>query len=216
MKYDLVIFDLDGTILNTLEDLHDSLNYALGRMGFPKRSLEEVRDFVGNGIRKLIERALPPGCDDKTIEEMLVIHREYYRVHCADKTRPYDGILELLAKLKQRGIRLAVLSNKPDYAVKILCDRYFPGIFDKTYGFREGIERKPAPDAVFALLEELGVQRERAVYVGDSEVDVQTAKNAGLDMVIVEWGFRKREFLIANGAVNLVSAPGEILERAFV
>lgn len=213
MKYDLVIFDLDGTILNTLEDLRDSLNYALDRMGFPERSLEEVRNFVGNGIRKLIERALPQGGDDKTVEEMLVLHRDYYQVHCADKTRPYDGISEMLAKLKQRGIQLAVLSNKPDYAVKILCDKYFPGIFDKAYGFREGIERKPAPDAVFALLEELGVQRANAVYVGDSEVDVQTAKNAGLDMMIVEWGFRDREFLIESGAVNLVSVPSEILER---
>lgn len=213
MKYDLVIFDLDGTILNTLEDLRDSLNYALDRMGFPERSLEEVRNFVGNGIRKLIERALPQGGDDKTVEEMLVLHRDYYQVHCADKTRPYDGISEMLAKLKQRGIQLAVLSNKPDYAVKILCDKYFPGIFDKAYGFREGIERKPSPEAVFALLEEFGVPREKAVYVGDSEVDVQTAKNAGLDMMIVEWGFRDREFLIESGAVNLVSAPLGILER---
>lgn len=213
MKYDLVIFDLDGTILNTLEDLRDSLNYALDRMGFPERSLEEVRNFVGNGIRKLIERALPQGGDDKTVEEMLVLHRDYYQVHCADKTRPYDGISEMLAKLKQRGIQLAVLSNKPDYAVKILCDKYFPGIFDKAYGFREGIERKPSPEAVFALLEEFGVPREKAVYVGDSEVDVQTAKNAGLDMMIVEWGFRDREFLIESGAVNLVSVPSEILER---
>lgn len=213
MKYDLVIFDLDGTILNTLEDLRDSLNYALDRMGFPERSLEEVRNFVGNGIRKLIERALPQGGDDKTVEEMLVLHRDYYQVHCVDKTRPYDGISEMLAKLKQRGIQLAVLSNKPDYAVKILCDKYFPGIFDKAYGFREGIERKPSPEAVFALLEEFGVPREKAVYVGDSEVDVQTAKNAGLDMMIVEWGFRDREFLIESGAVNLVSVPSEILER---
>lgn len=213
MKYDLVIFDLDGTILNTLEDLRDSLNYALDRMGFPERSLEEVRNFVGNGIRKLIERALPQGGDDKTVEEMLVLHRDYYQVHCADKTRPYDGISEMLAKLKQREIQLAVLSNKPDYAVKILCDKYFPGIFDKAYGFREGIERKPSPEAVFALLEEFGVPREKAVYVGDSEVDVQTAKNAGLDMMIVEWGFRDREFLIESGAVNLVSVPSEILER---
>lgn len=213
MNYDLVIFDLDGTILNTLEDLRDSLNYALDRMGFPQRSLEEVRDFVGNGIRKLIERALPKGCGDKTIEEMLALHRDYYQVHCADKTRPYDGVVEMLADLKRRGIQLAVLSNKPDYAVQILCEKYFPGVFDKTYGFREGIERKPAPDAVFALLEELGVPRARAVYVGDSEVDIQTAKNAGLDMLIVEWGFRDREFLIANGAECLVKKPAEILEK---
>lgn len=212
-RYQAVIFDLDGTLLDTLEDLKDSVNAALFAYGCKERSLEEVRNFVGNGIRKLIERALPQGGDDKTVEEMLVLHRDYYQVHCADKTRPYDGISEMLAKLKQRGIQLAVLSNKPDYAVKILCDKYFPGIFDKAYGFREGIERKPAPDAVFALLEELGVQRANAVYVGDSEVDVQTAKNAGLDMMIVEWGFRDREFLIESGAVNLVSVPSEILER---
>lgn len=213
MKYDLVIFDLDGTILDTLEDLCDSVNYALDRLGFPKRTLVEVRNFLGNGIRKLVECALPQGSDEKCVEEMLAIHREYYSVHCADKTKPYEGIKEMLGELKERGIKLAVLSNKPDYAVKILCEDYFPNVFDAAYGFREGIERKPSPEAVEGLLEELGVPREKAVYVGDSEVDVRTAKNAGLDMMIVEWGFRDREFLIANGAVNLVSAPSGILER---
>lgn len=210
MKYDLVIFDLDGTILDTLEDLCDSVNYALGRLGFPQRTLSEVRNFVGNGIRKLIERALPAGSDEKCVEEMLAIHREYYGVHCADKTKPYEGIKEMLKELKARGVKLAVISNKPDYAVKILCEDYFPDVFDAAYGFREGIERKPDPAAVTALLEELCVPREKAVYVGDSEVDVKTAQNAGLDMIIVDWGFRDREFLIENGAVNLVSAPWEI------
>lgn len=213
MKYDLVIFDLDGTILDTLEDLCDSVNYALGRLGFPERTLAEVRTFVGNGIRKLVERSLPRNCDEKIVEEMLAVHKEYYGAHCADKTKPYEGIKELLGELKARGIKLAVLSNKPDYAVKILCGDYFPGMFDAAYGFREGIARKPSPEGVEGVLEELCVPREKAVYVGDSEVDVQTAKNAGLNMMIVEWGFRDREFLLANGAENLVSVPSEILER---
>lgn len=213
MKYQLAVFDLDGTILNTLEDLCDSVNYALAAADFPERTLEEVRNFVGNGIRKLIDRAVPEGTAEKQADKVFAVFKEYYGEHCADRTKPYEGITELLWELKKSGIRLAVLSNKADYAVKILCDKYFSGVFDAAYGAREGIDNKPAPSAVYSLLEELSVDKENAVYIGDSDVDIKTAENAGMDMIIVEWGFRDKRFLLQNGARNLVSSPEEILKK---
>lgn len=213
MKYQLAVFDLDGTILNTLEDLCDSVNHALRVSGFPERTLEEIRIFVGNGIRKLIDRAVPEGTAVEQADKVFSVFKEYYGEHCADKTKPYEGIPELLRELKNKGMKLAVLSNKADYAVKILCDKYFPGIFDAAYGARDGIEKKPSPSAVYGLLEELSVDKENAVYIGDSDVDIKTADNAGMDMMIVEWGFRDKRFLLQNGARNLVSSPAEIMEK---
>lgn len=212
VRYTLAIFDLDGTILNTLEDLTDSMNAALEKSGYPKRTIEEVRRFVGNGIRKLIERAVPQGTKKEDVDQVHRDFTEYYKAHCADKTRPYDGILDLLATLKEKGCRTAVVSNKADYGVQKLCHQYFEGLFDLAVGEREGILRKPAPDSVNQVLRRLQVRREDAVYIGDSEVDIQTAENAGMDHIIVDWGFRKAEFLREQGAKVIVSRPGEIAE----
>ena len=212
MKYTIAIFDLDGTILNTLEDLADSTNYALKTCGYPERTMDEVRQFVGNGIRKLMERAVPEGTPVEEIDRVHETFTAHYKVHCADKTRPYDGIMELLQNLKKEGCKLAVVSNKADYGVQELCKQYFDGVFDFAVGEREGIRKKPAPDSVNEVLKTLGCSRDRAVYIGDSDVDIQTAANAQMDHIIVEWGFRDVPFLIAKGAKVLVEKPEEILE----
>ena len=212
MKYIIAIFDLDGTILNTLEDLADSTNYALKTYGYPERTMDEVRQFVGNGIRKLMERAVPEGTPVEEIDRVHETFTAHYKVHCADKTRPYDGIMELLQNLKKDGCKLAVVSNKADYGVQELCKQYFDGVFDFAVGEREGIRKKPAPDSVNEVLKTLGCSRDRAVYIGDSDVDIQTAANAQMDHIIVEWGFRDVPFLIAKGAKVLVEKPEEILE----
>lgn len=212
-RYKLVIFDMDGTILNTLEDLADSINYALSANGYAGRTLDEVRCFVGNGIRKLVERAVPEGTGEAEKERVYESFTAHYKVHCADKTRPYDGIVELLKSLREAGCMTAVVSNKADYGVQILCDDYFPGLFDAAVGERPGICRKPSPDSVNEVLAKLDVSRGQAVYVGDSDVDVETAKNAGLACIAVEWGFRDRNFLLAHGADVIVSEPHEVLEK---
>ena len=212
MKYMIAIFDLDGTILNTLEDLADSTNYALKTCGYPERTMDEVRQFVGNGIRKLMERAVPEGTPVEEIDQVHETFTAHYKVHCADKTRPYDGIMELLQNLKKDGCKLAVVSNKADYGVQELCKQYFDGVFDFAVGEREGIRKKPAPDSVNEVLKTLGCSRDRAVYIGDSDVDIQTAANAQMDHIIVEWGFRDVQFLISKGAKVLVEKPEEILE----
>lgn len=212
MRYDTVIFDLDGTILDTLEDLKISLNYALKLSGFGERSLDEVRSFVGNGIRKLIERSVPEGTKKEETDKVHDDFTAHYTLHCADNTKPYDGIKELIASLRREGCRTAVVSNKADYAVRALCETYFKGLFDCVAGEREGIRRKPAPDAVNAVLEELGAEREKSLYIGDSDVDIKTAENAGVEAIMVEWGFRGREFLIENGAKAVVKEPKEIFD----
>lgn len=209
-KYDLIIFDLDGTILNTLEDLADSLNVILNQYGYPQRSLSEVRGFVGNGIRLLVKRAMPEELAETTLDQLHQDFIQYYQQHCMDKTRPYEGIPELLQEVRNRGYHTAVVSNKADQVVKTLCDKYFTGLFDIAVGEREGISRKPAPDSVNEILSSLQVSRDRAVYIGDSDVDIATAQNAGIDGIIVTWGFKDRDFLQKAGAVCLVSDPGEI------
>lgn len=213
MKYRLAIFDLDGTILNTLEDLADSTNYALSVHNMPGRTIDEVRRFVGNGIHKLIERAVPQGSTDEQIERVFVTFKEYYKDHCAVKTRPYDGIMELMKTLREKEVLTAVVSNKGDFAVQILCKDYFPGLFDFAVGEREGIRRKPAPDSVLAVLEQFHISKEDAVYIGDSEVDIQTAENAGMKEIAVTWGFRSEDFLKENGAGCLAHTPEELLEK---
>ena len=211
MKYDLYIFDMDGTILNTLEDLTDSVNYALKRAGFPVHSIENVRCFVGNGIKKLIERAVPNGATPEQIEAVYKDFREFYTIHCADKTKPYDGILELLQTLHENGCKTAVVSNKADFAVQELCKQYFDELFDYAIGEKKELNKKPAPDAVNLILQELQVDKSRAVYIGDSEVDLATARNAKLPCIAVNWGFRDEELLIENGANIIVSNPDEIM-----
>lgn len=210
MNYKLLIFDLDGTILNTLEDLTDSTNYALWKNSYPKRTMEEVRRFVGNGIGKLIERAVPEGTSEEMEARVLKDFSADYAIHCADKTRAYDGIKELITDLRKAGCLTAVVSNKADFAVQDLCEQYFPDMFDFVVGERENIRRKPAPDTVFEVLNTLHIDKEEAVYIGDSEVDIKTAQNAGLDIISVAWGFRKKDYLISKGATTIVEQPEEI------
>lgn len=212
MAVKLAIFDMDGTILDTLGDLCDSLNYVLAKQGYPVRTLDEVRSFVGNGIAKLIERAVPCDC---TKEQTLGVYEEfipYYREHCAEKTKPYDGIVKLLSDLKQNGIWLAVVSNKADAAVQDLCKQYFKGLFDIAVGECPGMEKKPAPDAVNLVLDKLHISREEAVYIGDSEVDIATAVNSGLQLCVVDWGFRDVDFLKAHGAKRIFSDTESLKE----
>ena len=210
--YKLAVFDMDGTILDTLEDLKDSTNFALEKCGYPTRSYDEVRRFVGNGIRKLIERAVPEGLTVEQIDRVHEVFTEHYKVHCADKTKAYDGIKPLLEKLRAGGVKTAVVSNKADYGVQELCKEYFDGLFDYAVGEREGIRRKPAPDAVNEALRVLGIDKSEAVYIGDSDVDFETAKNAELPCILVLWGFRDEEFLREKGATLFVHDPAEIYD----
>ncbi len=205
MKHSLAIFDLDGTILYTLVDLKNSMNFTLKKFGFPERTLDEVRRFVGNGIKNLIIRAAPKGTDEKTIDEMFEVFNEHYAVHCNDNTKSYDGIDELLKKLKEQKVKTAVVSNKADYAVQTLVKKYFDGLFDYAVGEKQGVRKKPCPDSVNEVLRVLDTPKEAAVYIGDSEVDVATAKNAQMDCIAVDWGFRDREVLINSGATLIVS-----------
>lgn len=213
MKYKLAIFDMDGTILNTIDDLADCMNYSLRRGGLPERTLKEVTSFVGNGIRKLVERAVPEGTSEEVIDETHRTFLEYYKDHSAIKTRPYDGINETIQKLRELGVKTAVVSNKADFAVHSLCDDYFDGLFDYELGDKEGLERKPHPAGVNLVLDTLGVSREEAVYIGDSEVDLQTANNAGLDVIMVGWGFREEDYILSLGAEYVIHKPEEIIER---
>lgn len=207
-----IVFDLDGTLLDTLEDLTDSVNYAIGKSGFPKRTLDEIRSFVGNGIAKLIERVLPEGTENPHYDEVLKTFREYYALHCKDKTRPYDGILEMLDVLEGQGYRMAVVSNKFDAAVKELCGLYFGERIRTAVGESGKVRKKPAPDAVYQVLEDLSVSAEESVYVGDSDVDIATAGNVPMTCVSVTWGFRSREQLLAAGAdeKRMVTEPGQL------
>lgn len=208
----IVIFDLDGTLLNTLDDLADSTNYALAKFGYPTRTIEEVRQFVGNGVAKLIERAIPDGKKNPNFEKCLAIFKENYAQNMYNKTAPYVGILEMLSNLKSKGLKIAVVSNKFDLAVKELCKKYFDGYIDFAAGENEaqGIKKKPAPDTVFTVLKEFELNPEDAVYVGDSDVDIMTAKNSKMPCISVTWGFRDEKFLLENGATILINAPSEI------
>ena len=210
MQKQLVIFDLDGTLLDTLDDLADAVNWALKQEQLPRRTREEVRAFVGNGIRNLIERAVPAGTEAAQTDRVFAGFKDRYAGHCADKTRPYPGILELLARLRAEGIRTAVVSNKADFAVQTLCRDYFPGLVDCAVGERAGIPKKPAPDSVQEVLRALKISREQAVYVGDSEVDVVTARNAGMDGILVLWGFRDRQTLERAGAKTFAATAEEL------
>lgn len=207
-----VIFDLDGTLLNTLDDLADSTNYALSKFGYPIRTIEEVRQFVGNGVAKLIERAIPDGKNNPNFEKCLSIFKENYAQNMYNKTAPYNGIIEMLSNLKSKGIKIAVVSNKFDLAVKELCKKYFEGFIDFAAGENEaqGIKKKPAPDTVISVLNEFNFAPEDAVYVGDSDVDIMTAKNSKMPCISVTWGFRDKKFLLENGATILINAPSEI------
>lgn len=199
-----VLFDLDGTLLDTLEDLADSTNAALAHFGYPLRTLEQVRQFVGNGAARLIRLAVPEGADPAPV---LDFFREHYRNHCQKKTAPYAGVLEMLETVS-REFPVAIVSNKPDIAVKPLCEQYFPGIF--ALGERQDCPRKPAPDMVFRAMEALGISQ--CIYVGDSEVDIATAANAGVPCISVLWGFRDRETLQNAGGSIFCDRPEQLAE----
>lgn len=218
-KYDAVIFDLDGTLLDTLSDLTNSANAAAAQYGFTAHSREEICGFVGNGIRRLVQQLVPGGEDNPEFECVYDAFREHYGAHCLDETEPYPGIMSLLDWLKKEGYRTAIVSNKADFAVRKLKDVYFAELVDVAIGERDGCRKKPAPDSVWQALQEIGVPRERAVYVGDSDVDIVTAQNARTDCISVSWGFRSRQFLLDHGAApeNIAANVRElkdILERS--
>lgn len=212
MKYKLVIFDLDGTILDTLEDLTNSVNYALNKNKLAQRTIDEVRCFVGNGIKKLIERAVPSNTESNIVEQVFEDFKIHYVKHSADNTKPYQGIKEMIETLRSAGCKTAVVSNKADVAVGPLCESFFPNMFDIAIGEREGIRKKPSPDSVLEVLDRLNMEKKDAVYIGDSEVDIQTAANAGIDVISVNWGFRNEEFLREQGAQIIVKRSEEITE----
>ena len=201
------LFDLDGTLLDTLDDLHSAVNFALKKHGLPLRSREEVKNFIGNGIALLMKRSV--GLERLATVDFQAImadFKEYYGAHCQDKTRPYEGVLDLLAELKRQGKAVGVVSNKADFAVKKLCAAYFGELVDVAIGENEaaGIAKKPAPDTIFAALDKLGIAAGNALYVGDSEVDIQTAAAAKIPCISVAWGMKSEQFLRENGAKNIV------------
>lgn len=207
---DTIIFDLDGTLLNTLEDLMDSVNFALERQGFPLRNIEEIRSFVGNGIRLLVERAVPQevvGTD--TFEVCFKDFNDYYKMHMEDKTAPYDGINEMLKNIKKAGFKTAIVTNKVDYAAQELCNRLFPEI-DLVVGSVDDRPNKPAPDGAFYAIDTLGSKAENTIFVGDADTDILTAKNAGLKSIGVLWGFRDREIIEAEGAEYIVETVNDL------
>jgi phosphoglycolate phosphatase len=212
MKYKAIIFDLDGTLTDTLEDLYLSVNYALRSCGLPERSLDEVRRFVGNGVRQLIERAVPEGTEPPVVTKCFETFHSYYIIHCQDHTALYPGIATLLMSLHTKGYRMAVVSNKIQDGVTELAQSYFRGVIDVAIGEQPGIPRKPEPDMLYNALAQLGVDASEAIYVGDSDVDLQTAANAGLPCISVLWGFRSRNFLVAHGATMLAETPQDILQ----
>ena len=205
-----VIFDLDGTLLDTLTDLAEGTNYALRVNGFPERTIDEIRRFVGNGARKLIERAVPDGQVEAALEKVRQDFNVYYKIHCKDHTGPYPGIMEMLQELVQQGYSLGVVSNKPDFAVQELIPEYFPGIFTSVSGERQGVAKKPAPDLIREAMKNLQADSSNAVYVGDSEVDLEAAANAGIPCISVAWGFKGKKFLEEQQAEMIIEKPSEI------
>jgi len=212
-KYDTIIFDLDGTLLDTLSDLAASVNYALKAHDMPTHSIDNVRRFVGNGVRLLMERAVPDGAKNPKFEEAFATFRQHYMEHSLDTTRPYDGIMDMLQTLRGRGYHTAVVSNKFYAATQELCRHFFADTIEVAIGEHEaeGIRKKPAPDTVNEALRQLGVSREGAVYVGDSDVDIATAKTSGMPCISVLWGFRDRQFLIEHGGTTFIHHPSELL-----
>ena len=212
MKDTAIIWDLDGTLLNTIEDLKLATNYVLRTFGYPERTLDEVRRFVGNGARRLLQLAMPEHCSAEEIDRALACFETYYDAHCRENTGPYAGIPEALRVLRDEGYPMAVVSNKPDSAVQILCRDYFGDVFTATRGEKRGCPRKPAPDSVLQTAQVLGVEPANCIYVGDSDVDLKTAANSGMVCLSVLWGFRDRELLEQNGAVHFCEDPAQLPE----
>lgn len=209
----LVIFDMDGTTLDTLQDLVNAVNHTLVEFGYPERPKSELVHYFGNGSRWVWENIF--GDDDAIIDKVLPVYNAYYKEHCAIETKPYDGILDLLKTLRAKGVKTAVVSNKPDFAVQPLWQQHFPGLFDFACGERQGIRRKPYPDSCFEVLKKLNIPKEKAIYVGDSEVDVKTGLNADMPCIAVTWGFRTVPELKAAGAIVIVDTTEELLTKIF-
>lgn len=212
MKYKAVLFDMDGTVLNTLGDLAAAVNHTLREFSMPERSIAEVAAALGNGAAYLIAHTVPDGTPKELTDKVLAAYAPYYDAHCDILTGPYDGIVPLMQKLRERGVKLAVISNKQDTAVKPLAEKYFPGLLEIAVGESAEVRRKPNPDAVLAALRHIGVEREDAIYVGDTEVDLQTARNAGMECASVDWGFRTRAQLVEIGAEHIFDTVQELEE----
>lgn len=210
-QYETYIFDLDGTLLSTLNDLAASTNYALRTHHMPERTLDEVRQFVGNGVKKLMERAIPGGTDNPDFDNTYATFRQHYMQHNLDTTKPYPGIMEMLQQLHNEGKNVAVVSNKFYAATRDLCKHFFAHLVPVAIGEREDIRKKPAPDTVLEALRQMGVSSKGAVYIGDSDVDVMTAQNSGIPCISVLWGFRDKEFLLQHGATTFISSPQELM-----
>lgn len=213
MKWKAYIFDLDGTLLDTLGDLATSCNYALRTHGMPECTIGEVRMMVGNGVKKLMERAIPHGLDNPSFDDTYETFRRHYLRHSLDTTHPYPGIMETLAEMDRRGVRMAVVSNKFYAATQELVRHFFGQYIHVAIGERDGIRKKPAPDTVVEAMRQLGVDRSQSVYIGDSDVDIETARNSGMPCLSVTWGFRDRAFLLAHGATTLIDKPRLLLDH---
>lgn len=212
MKYKTLIFDLDGTLLNTLDDLALSVNYSMRECGFSERTLDEVRSFIGNGVEVLIRRSVPCGTTEAEYKTALAVFKDHYKQNSRNHTAPYDGIVDLLEELKRKGYKLAIVSNKVDFAVKDLRDEFFMGLIDVAIGDSDATRTKPEPDMVYKAVEELGVDIKECIYIGDTDVDIETAKNSGMDCISVSWGFRTKSELIGYGAEMIADKASDILE----
>ena len=212
MKYNTVIFDLDGTLLNTLEDLGDSVNFALKSFGYPTRTYEEIRIFVGNGVKDLVTKAVPDDTDEETTLKCLQTFKDHYKTNMQNKTAPYDGIIDLLEELNSKGVKLAIVSNKYDFGVKNLNKYYFKDLIPVAIGEREGIRKKPAPDTLLEAMKELNSEENNSIYVGDSGSDMLTAQHAHIKSIGVTWGFRDAKSLLESGADFLIDSPKQLLE----
>ncbi|MBR1821853.1 MAG: HAD-IA family hydrolase [Clostridia bacterium] len=210
MKYDAIFFDLDGTVIDSLQDIADAVNHTMRHFGLPEYAAEALKPHLGWGVGTLMRRLLP-ACSDARLEEILAFYKPYYAAHTRDKSRPFEGILPMLARLKADGLALAIISNKPDAAVQPLARAFFSDVVSLAMGETEGVRRKPQPDMLEMAARKLGLDLSRCLYVGDSEVDIDTAKNTGIDCVCVTWGFRSREALIAAGATRVIDAPAALV-----
>lgn len=214
MKDKVLIFDLDGTLLNTIEDLVDSVNYMLDIFNYSQKTIDQVKNSIGDGVYKLIERVIPDGIKNNNFRECVDIFKKHYAKNMFNKTKAYDGILELLKISKNKGYYIAVASNKFDLAVKDLCNRYFPEVIDIALGenIEKGRNKKPSPDIIYKIIEKLQISKENAIYIGDSEVDIQTAKNAKIMCISVSWGYKSGDYLIQHGANNVINKPADLLK----
>ncbi len=211
MKYRYILFDMDGTVLDTLADLTNAVNYSLRHFSLPERSTEEVRAFLGGGVREFVQRSVPDGCDGELMERVLSFFSTWYESHCLIETAPYPGILELMEKLREAGCKLAIVSNKPHDAVVSLSESLFPGLLETAVGVRPGFRRKPDPDLVLFAMDAISAVKEQCLYVGDSEPDILTARNVGIDCASVTWGYRSKQQLLDCGAKHIVGNMNELL-----